>query len=129
MLTIIKQTRHVKNSTNYLNKTNLRIWSHLLEKTWMENFIFCTVRVEGLRACNFIKKRFQQMCFLVNFEKFVRTCFFIERIRKTACWFIHKCFKLKVLVFLFPLSLKKKMVKGELRRIDKRDRSLRFVWI
>ena len=26
----------------------LRIWSHLLKKSLMENFIFCTVNVSGL---------------------------------------------------------------------------------
>ena len=30
-------------------------------------------KVAGLRACNFIKKRFQHRCFPVNIAKFLRT--------------------------------------------------------
>ena len=29
----------------------LRIWSHLLEKSFIENFIFCAVNLEQLMKC------------------------------------------------------------------------------
>ena len=32
-------------------------------------------KVAGLHVCNFIKKKFQHSCFLVNFSKFLRTPF------------------------------------------------------
>ena len=35
----------------------LRIWAHLLEKSLIENFIFCAVKVSRLQGYNFIKKR------------------------------------------------------------------------
>ena len=37
-------------------------------------------KVAGFQPCNFIKKRFQHRCFLVNTEKFLRTTF-----RKNIC--------------------------------------------
>ena len=45
----------------------LRIWSYLLKKSLMENFIFC-------EACNAVKKRLQHRCFPVKFEKFHWPC-------------------------------------------------------
>ena len=35
---------------------------------------------EGLKACNFVKKKLEHRCFLVNIAKFLRTPFFIEHL-------------------------------------------------
>ena len=35
----------------------------------------------GLKTCKFIKKKLQHFCFPVTFAKFLRTAFFIERLR------------------------------------------------
>ena len=45
----------------------------LLKPTQNSQENTCTGVSEGLKACNFIKKRFQYRCFLVNFAKFLRT--------------------------------------------------------
>ena len=37
-------------------------------------------KVACLEACNFIKKRLQRRCFLMNIAKFLRTAFFIEHL-------------------------------------------------
>ena len=37
-------------------------------------------KVEGLKACIFIKKRLQDRCFPVNISKFLRAVFFIEHL-------------------------------------------------
>ena len=42
---------------------------------------FSSTVTEGLKSCNFIKKRFQERCFPVNIAKFLRTAFFIEHLR------------------------------------------------
>ena len=44
----------------------------------------------GLKACNFIQKRFQHRCFPVKFEKFLRTLFFTEHIRWLLLKVSHK---------------------------------------
>ena len=36
-------------------------------------------KVTGMKACNFIKKRFQHMCFPVNITKFLRRVFLIKQ--------------------------------------------------
>ena len=38
-------------------------------------------KVAALKACNFIKKRLQHRCFLVNIAKFIRTAFCMKHIR------------------------------------------------
>ena len=63
-------------------RRKLRIWSHLLKKSLMGNFIFCVVKVADLQTCNFIKKRIQQRCFSVKFAKSLRTPFFTEHLRR-----------------------------------------------
>ena len=55
----------------------LRIWSRLLKKSLIENFIFCAVNIhdavfnfkksQAKKACNFIEKRLRYMCFPKNF--------------------------------------------------------------
>ena len=37
-------------------------------------------KVADLRGCNFIKKRLQHKCFLVNVAKFLRAAFFVEHL-------------------------------------------------
>ena len=39
------------------------------------------LKISGLQGCSFIKKRLQQRCFPVKFEKFLRTHFFTEHLR------------------------------------------------
>ena len=38
-------------------------------------------KVADLKACNFIKKRLEHRCFLVNIAKFIRTAFCMKDIR------------------------------------------------
>ena len=38
-------------------------------------------KVAGLKACNFIKKRLEHRCFVVNIAKFIRTAFCMKHIR------------------------------------------------
>ena len=87
----------------------LRIWSHLLEKSLMENVIFCTaskpflqnffllVTVAATRsilskkvfieiACNFIKKETLAQVFPVNFVKFLRTTFLQNTSGRLLLW-------------------------------------------
>ena len=85
-------------------RRKLRIWSHLLKNSSMENFIFCAVysteyktitrtfsrslyelsmypyfwSIPYLGACNFIKERLLHSCFPVNIFK---NLFFIEHLR------------------------------------------------
>ena len=41
----------IKNFSNKCDKIRLQIWSHLLEKSLMENFIFCAVKMlYGMKA-------------------------------------------------------------------------------
>ena len=66
----------------------LRIWSPLLKKSLMENFIFCAVVKQVFqKTCqnsqksfwikiSFSKKRLRHEGFLVNFAKLLRTSFF-----------------------------------------------------
>ena len=53
---------------------------------------------EGLKACNFVKKKLEHRCFLVNIAKFLRTPFFIEHL-----WWL-----LLILVAIFKKKKKKK---------------------
>ena len=53
-------------------------------------------KVAGLKACNFIKKRFQHSCFPVKFAKFIRTPFFKEHF----WWLPLPCPALFVVLFL-----------------------------
>ena len=39
------------------------------------------LKISGLQGCSFIKKRLQQRCFPVKFEKFLRKHFFTEHLR------------------------------------------------
>ena len=48
-------------------------------KTTVLEYLFS--KPAGLKACNFTKKKLQHSCFPVNFEKFLRTAFFIEHLR------------------------------------------------
>ena len=41
-------------------------------------------KVEGLKVCNFIKKKLQHRCFPVKFHKFLRAPFFKEQPSMTA---------------------------------------------
>ena len=54
-------------------------------QTWACNF----------QGCNFIKKRFRNRCFSVNFAKFLRTAFLIKYL-----WLLLLCFK-KMNVYCF----------------------------
>ena len=65
-------------------RRELRIWSHLLKKSLMENLIFCAVKIEGLQLVTLFKERLQYRCSLVSFEKFFRTNVFAEQLRATA---------------------------------------------
>ena len=56
--------------------------------------------VSGLQACNFIKKRLQHRCFLVNIANFLRTVFFVENLR----WLLLVLCIFNLRVFLNPLS-------------------------
>ena len=56
--------------------------------------------VSGLQACNFIKKRLQHRCFLVNIANFLRTVFFVENLR----WLLLVLCIFNLHVFLNPLS-------------------------
>ena len=46
----------------------LRIWSHLLKKSLMENFIFCAVQLDNVEET--LSKRFFQSC-MTNFEHII----------------------------------------------------------
>ena len=57
-------------------------FSGILQNSVLKSFVIfkgntcvgvCFDKVEGLQACNFIKKRFQHGHFLVNIVKFLRT--------------------------------------------------------
>ena len=65
-------------------RRKMRIWSHLLKKSLMENLIFCAVKIEGLQLVTLFKERLQYRCSLVSFEKFFRTNVFAEQLRATA---------------------------------------------
>ena len=54
-----------------------------LRKTELESLFS---KVEGLKDCNFLKKRLQHRFFPLNIAKFFRTAFFIEQL----WWFLRK---------------------------------------
>ena len=50
MLTKAHTTQKMKFSIkDFFSKNNLRIWSHLLKKSLMENLIFCAVTIDSNR--------------------------------------------------------------------------------
>ena len=40
---------------------NLRIWSQLLKKPLMENFIFCAVKIVGMNLCMTLNQKVNNM--------------------------------------------------------------------
>ena len=50
---------------NFAIFTGKHLWESLINK------------IAGQKACNFLKKRLQQMCFPANITKFLRTVYFI----------------------------------------------------
>ena len=71
------------------NNTTEKSWKHpLLNKGALKYFaifkgkhLCLSLFLMKLQACNFIKKRLQQRCFLVNITKFLRTHFFTEHLQ------------------------------------------------
>ena len=52
-------------------------------------------KVADHEACNFIKKRFQQMCFLVNTAKFLKTAILKNTCERQFLWISESLFKVK----------------------------------
>ena len=100
---------HLCDNVNLTFKSSLRRYS--VKKVVLKNFANFAKKarlleplfnkVAGLKACNFIKKRFQHMCLPVKFSKFLRT-----PILKNICEpLIHA-----MTLFIYGLSLSFKML-------------------
>ena len=71
-----------------------------LKKDALKNFAVYTMeslfdKVADNEACNFIKKRFQQMCFLVNIAKFFKTAILKNTCERQFLWISESLFKVK----------------------------------
>ena len=72
-----------------------------LKKDALRNFAVYTMeslfdKVADHEACNFIKKRFQQMCFLVNIAKFLKTAILKNTCERQFLWISETLFKVKL---------------------------------
>ena len=82
-------------------RRNLRIWSHLLKNSLMENLVFCAVWVGGLRLLRFLKYLSNHILIRVNNVLFCANLFFdlskidnltivcpVRQDSRKTCWFL-----------------------------------------
>ena len=68
-----------------------QVFADVFQKKYSKNFAKFTgklvswslffIKLQGMKFCNFIKKRLQHRCFLVNIVKLLRTAVFLEHLR------------------------------------------------